>query len=452
MGKAVYEIALAGSYESDADANVLDFYLARFNTKANFTTNIYESNTLDVSEQVNGVYIDADNERIYAVVDVNTNSYFNRTIYEPGDIPSDIMNPNIAIIGFSFDYGLRLWTTLLGDPENVDYFVGLSIYDGHVYAVLNSHTSTYSTDETQTDIIYAKIRGDNGYVVNKQTLGSPSSDEALDISAGQAGVYIMATIGDEFLPHYDNTKYWETNGGAGLTNFAMLLIRDSDNTLIDIEGYDFATMTDPYPKAFSLALSTTSRHFTFYSHRANDDVNGFYMTTFTNSSLVFVNDDSTHCTDTTNCFKCNANDASMCMICQASKLFYNNDCHDPACPRFSHQAADDSGTSIDLCEPCHFTCETCVGPKSDMCMTCCSGGLCGTTELDRDPLNGMCICPTGTLESNGQCTSQCETGLRARYNDYCLTECPNHSYKYLDCDRTGAYQEYSDVDSTSATQ
>ena len=242
----------------------------------------------------------------------------------------------------------------IGDPENIDVFSDLSIYNNHLYVVLTSHTSAYSRDETQTDIIYTKLRSDNGLIVHSKVLGSSSDDSALEIIAGQAGVFIMALIGDEFLPHYDATKYWQSNGGANKTNFAILLIKDSDATLIDIEGYDLSTMANPYPKSFSLRLGTGKREFIFYSPRANDDANGLYITKFTNSSLVFVNDTAGACTDTTNCDRCNANDHSMCMICQSGKYLFNNLCF-VACPTSSFTGTDTSGTAIEVCTPCHFS-------------------------------------------------------------------------------------------------
>ena len=82
---------------SDYDANVLDLYIGRFNTKANFTTNFYESETPGTSEYAKSVYVDTDNERIYAVVDINTNWYHRSTVYQAGDEPVPD-NPNIAIV------------------------------------------------------------------------------------------------------------------------------------------------------------------------------------------------------------------------------------------------------------------------------------------------------------------------------------------------------------------
>ena len=398
---------------------------------------------------MNSVYVDLENERIYTVVDINSNIYHERTVYEPGSM-SQGMNPNIAIVAMSFEFGTRLWVTLLGDPENIDYFSGLSIFNNHLYVALTSHTSTYSNNETQTDIIYTKLRSDNGLVVHSKILGSPSDDSALEIVAGQAGVFIMAVIGDQFLPHYDPTKYWQSNGGASKTNFAMLLIKDSDGTLIDIEGYDLSTMADPYPKSFSLTLGTGTREFIFYSPRANDDVNGLYVTKFTNSSLVFVDDTANVCTDTTNCDRCNANDRSMCMICQSGKFLYNSLCF-AACPTSSYIATDTSNTALEVCAPCHFSWASCVGPKIDQCMTCCTGGTWGA-DYDREPNNGQCSCGAGKIESNGKCVTNCDTGLRGRYQDYCLTECPSDTYRYFDWDRTGTSQEYSNKDPSSITE
>ena len=203
--------------------------------------------------------------------------------------------------------------TVIGDSSNIDYFSGLSMYKGHLHVALTSHTDTYSSDESQTDIIYTKIRSDNGKIVSKKIFGSETEDRALDIVASTAGVYIMATIGDNFSPHPTGGSIWQTYGGAGLVNFAMLLVRDSDSQLIDIEGFDISTMTDPYPKRFSLQISTGTREFIFYSPRSNVDMAGLYITKFTDSSKVFINDVGGFCTDSVNCDRCNLNDPGMCM-------------------------------------------------------------------------------------------------------------------------------------------
>jgi hypothetical protein len=344
--KATYEIGVVGSFESETNANIDDLYIGRFNTRANFTTNYYESNTMATSERAKSVYIDVVNERIYAVVDINVNKIYERTIYAPGEDPG-YDNPNIAIYAFSFHFGDRLWVTIIGDSSNTDYFSGLSIYAGHLHIALTSHTDTYSSDESQTDIIYTKIRSDNGKLVSSSIFGSNSSDAALDIQATTAGIYIMATIGDNFLPHPDSTKIWQTNGGAGKTNFAMLLVRDSDSQLIDIEGYDISTMTDPYPKRFTLQISTGTREFIFYSPRSNTDIAGLYFTKFTDSSKVFINDAAGFCTDTTNCDRCNINDAAMCMTCLSTKMMFENTCA-AACPSHSYQTSDYSSTLMEV--------------------------------------------------------------------------------------------------------
>ena len=156
---------------------MIDFYVDRFNTRANFTTNYYESNTTDTSEYVGFVYVDLENDRIYTVIDINTNIYHERTAYEPGSMFGD-MNPNIAIVAMPFEFGTRLWVTLRGDPENIDVFLDLSIYNNHLYVASTSYTSAYSNNEAQTDIIHTKIRSDNGLVVHSKVLGLPSNDSA----------------------------------------------------------------------------------------------------------------------------------------------------------------------------------------------------------------------------------------------------------------------------------
>ena len=312
-GRGVYDIGVVGSFESDADVNSRDFYVSRFNTKGNFTTNFYESETASTSETTKTVYVDATNRVIYAVVDINTNTFYGKNVFYSGEV-SETDNPNIAIVAFSFDFGTRLWVAVLGDKDNIDYFSGLSIYNGHLHVALTSHTNEYSTDEYQTDIIYTKIRADNGRIVSKKVFGSTSEDTALDIIATTTGIYIMATIGDNFLPHPTSGHIWQTNGGPGLSNFAILLVRDSDSQLVDIEGFDTATLTDPFPKRFSVHIGTGTREFIFYAPRSNSDKAGLYVTKFTDSSKIFINDNAGVCTDNTNCDRCNVNDPGMCMI------------------------------------------------------------------------------------------------------------------------------------------
>ena len=328
LGKATYEIGTVGSFISKSLTgyfssklifigneatfeNVYDLYISRFSTRSNFTTNYYESTTNTTSEVAKTVYVDVDNDRIYAIVDINSNKYYERTVYDAGEDPG-LENPNIAIMTFSFEFGTRLWVSVIGDNSNIDNFSGLSMYKNYLHVALTSHTDTYSSDESQTDIIYTKLRSDNGLIVSEKVLGSPSDDKALDIVASTAGIYIMAIIGDEFLPHPTAGNIWQTYGGAGKTNFAMLLIRDSDSQLVDIEGFDTTTMEDPYPRRFSFHLGTGTKDFIFYSPRADIDMAGLYVTKFTDSSKVFINDVGGFCTDA-NCERCNINDATMCL-------------------------------------------------------------------------------------------------------------------------------------------
>ena len=447
-GKAFYEIGVVGSYISSIDSNTLDLYIGRFNTKANFTINFYESETPETSEYAKSVYIDVKNERIYAIVDINTNLYQGSTVYKSGDVPSD-NNPNIAIVAMSFEFGTRLWTAVIGDKNYLDYFCGLSIYNDHLYVLLTSHTDTYSTNESQNDIIYTKIRGDNGIIENTQVMGSQSDEKALDIVATTAGVYIMAIIGDNFLPNPVTGSIWQANGGAGKSNFAMLLVRDSDNQLIDIEGYDLSTMPDPYPKRFSLTLGTGSLIFIMYSPKSNADTIGLYFTKFTDSTKIFINDVVGFCTDSTNCNRWNLNDASMCMSCVSTKMMFNNK-WSASCPNFSYQASNYQNTLIEVWSPCHSTCLTWVGPKKNQCQTWCSGGSWGA-NLDRTPSLGFCNCPSNTYNSNGYWLSRWNTGLRGKYKDFCFSDWPSDSIKYLNFGQVSVSQDYSYVNSASST-
>ena len=293
----------------------------------------------------------------------------------------------------SFDFGTRLWTVVLGDKDYADSFSGLSIYNEHLYVLVTSHTDTFSTNQSQNDIIYTKIRGDNGEIENRQVMGSATDDKALDIAATTAGVYIMATIGDNFLPNPIAGNIWQAHGGAGKSNFAMLLIRDSDNTLIDIEGYDMSSMLDPYPKRFNLILGSGTLTFIMYSPKSNADIIGLYFTKFSDSTKVFINDTAGFWTDSTNWNRWNSNDPTMWMSWVSTKMLFSNKCY-ASCPNHSFQISNYLSVLIEVCRPCHYSCLTWLGPRKGQCQTWCTGGSWGT-NFDRVPSFGYCNCPSG---------------------------------------------------------
>lgn len=46
---------------------------------------------------------------------------------------------------------------------------------------LNSYSTKYSTNSSQTDIYYYRMRSSNGYIEAKQVFGSPKDDFVYDI-------------------------------------------------------------------------------------------------------------------------------------------------------------------------------------------------------------------------------------------------------------------------------
>ena len=98
-----------------------------------------------MNEEVKTIYLDMAYDQMYVILDVNQNTYQRRPIFEPGEDPG-MPNPNIAVSCYSFDFGNRVWTTLIGDPVYPDSFSGLALFGDFLYAVVTTHTDTYSND------------------------------------------------------------------------------------------------------------------------------------------------------------------------------------------------------------------------------------------------------------------------------------------------------------------
>jgi hypothetical protein len=56
---------------------------------------------------------------IYVALDINKNKYHNRTVYSPGSLPPND-NSNVAIVGYSWTHGVRMWVTVVGDDTLTD--------------------------------------------------------------------------------------------------------------------------------------------------------------------------------------------------------------------------------------------------------------------------------------------------------------------------------------------
>ena len=140
------------------------------------------------------VKIDTKNKLIYVAVEINKNKYHGRTVYAPGELPP-IDNSNVAMVAYSWTHGVRLWVTVLGDKKLGDSFADMDCYGGYLYVIVNSFSTKYSTNASQTDINYYKLRSENGFVLTNTTFGSPSDDTGLDLDITYAGIYILAEIG-----------------------------------------------------------------------------------------------------------------------------------------------------------------------------------------------------------------------------------------------------------------
>lgn len=103
------------------------------------------------------IKVDIDNKRLYAAIEINKNKYNDRTVYAPGDLPPTD-NSNVAIVSYTWDYGVREWVTVLGDKYYSDYFLDFDVYGNSLYVILNSYTTTYASDASYTDIYYYRLR------------------------------------------------------------------------------------------------------------------------------------------------------------------------------------------------------------------------------------------------------------------------------------------------------
>jgi hypothetical protein len=133
-----YVIGIAGTYFHDND--ISSYYLAKFSTKYNFTEFFTLSEDPLVMETARGVEIDLDNRMVYIAVQINKQEYHNRTVYKPGKEPGED-NPNIAIVGYNWNHGVRIWTTVIGNENLTDTFGKFQSWGNYLYVFLN----TYST-------------------------------------------------------------------------------------------------------------------------------------------------------------------------------------------------------------------------------------------------------------------------------------------------------------------
>lgn len=74
-------------------------------------------------------------------------------------------NANVAIHGYSWTHGVREWTTLIGNENFTDSFGRMKNHGNYLYVFLNSFSIKYSTNTSQTDIYYYRMRSSNGFIV-----------------------------------------------------------------------------------------------------------------------------------------------------------------------------------------------------------------------------------------------------------------------------------------------
>jgi len=151
------------------------------------------------------VRVDVENKRIYLAVEINKNKYHGRTVYAPGALPGQD-NSNVAIIGYAWNYGTRLWVTVVGNEQFLDSYADLEVYGNNVYVVTNSFSTKYTANSSQTDIYFYRLRSENGYVEYHDIYGSPVNDQAYDLVITFNGPLLLAMIGNPFLPHRDSDK------------------------------------------------------------------------------------------------------------------------------------------------------------------------------------------------------------------------------------------------------
>jgi hypothetical protein len=162
----------------------------------------------EIMEAARGVKVDLDNNMIYLAVEINKQKYHGRTVYNPGDAPGED-NSNVAIHGYSWQHGVRTWTTVIGNVNFTDKFSRMEHWGNYLYVFLNSFSTEYSTTSNY-DIYYYKIRSLNGVIEVQKIFGSPLDDKILDLRITFNGLYVLAYMNDQLLPHKYNDRIWAT--------------------------------------------------------------------------------------------------------------------------------------------------------------------------------------------------------------------------------------------------
>jgi hypothetical protein len=154
--------------------------------------------------------------------------------------------------------------------------------------VLNSYTTEFSPRQPTKDIIVYKFRADTGFSEDKIIMGSEIDDIAYDLVGYHQGYYILASFGNNFYPHPDTGSVWGTPNNE--TAFGLIWISKKFE-LIDIEGYQQCLLSTLPMKVFPSTPDVYETQFMFISPASTYEVNGVYLSQFSNELNLFSTTD-----------------------------------------------------------------------------------------------------------------------------------------------------------------
>lgn len=221
--------------------------------------------------------------QVYVVLDINSNKYKGVSIFGPSDdITED--NPNIVVIAYSFDNAVVNWMKIIGDMSFIDYYSDLEVRDNHVMIVTNSFTIEFTSSVPSKDIILWKLRYETGLIEGKLLMGSPNDDAAFDLIIFYQGMYILASVGDNFYPHPNVGSVWGTVNG---TNYVGLIWISDSFSLVDIEGYPESSLSTIPMRVLPSQSGTYLTQFMFISPASKIQANGALFTQFNSANSLF---------------------------------------------------------------------------------------------------------------------------------------------------------------------
>lgn len=152
----------------------------------------------------------------------------------------------------------------------------------------NSYTNQFSSPTPSRDIILWKIRYDTGLLEDHLVLGSPTEDNSFDLVHFYHGLYILATINNNFYPHPNIGSIWSTPSNA--TVLGMIWVSHK-LSIVDIEGYAYSSLTTIPMRVFPSLYNTYFPQFTFISPASSSQLNGALFTQFADPLRLFVSGD-----------------------------------------------------------------------------------------------------------------------------------------------------------------